>query len=109
MALGTGKELIAKALHHASRRARGPFVAVNCGALPEPLLESELFGHVRGSFTGAVADKKGLFEEATQGTLLLDEIAETPPAIQVKLLRALQEREIRRVGATKPITVNPRV
>ncbi len=106
---GTGKELVARLIHERSSRAKGPFVAVNCGALPEPLLESELFGHVRGSFTGAVADKKGLFEEATQGTLLLDEIAETPPAIQVKLLRALQEREIRRVGATKSIKVNPRV
>ena len=106
---GTGKELMARFIHDQSPRAKGPFVAINCGALPEPLLESELFGHVRGSFTGAVSDKKGLFEEANHGTLLLDEIAETPPAIQVKLLRALQEREIRRVGATTPIKVDVRV
>jgi len=106
---GTGKELVARLLHERSRRAKGPFVAVNCGALPEPLLESELFGHVRGAFTGAVADKKGLFEEAGHGTLLLDEIAEAPPAIQVKLLRALQEREIRRVGATTSVAVDVRV
>lgn len=84
-------------------------MAINCGALPEPLLESELFGHVRGSFTGAVSDKKGLFEQANHGTLLLDEIAETSPAIQVKLLRCLQEHEIRRVGATTPIKVDVRV
>src|SRR3990170_3463717 len=102
-------ERVARLLHERSRRAKGPFVAVNCGALPEPLLESELFGHVRGAFTGAVADKKGLFEEASHGTLLLDEIAEAPPAIQVKLLRALQEREIRRVGATTSVRVDVRV
>ncbi|OGK85001.1 MAG: hypothetical protein A2X53_13750 [Candidatus Rokubacteria bacterium GWA2_70_23] len=106
---GTGKELVARYIHERSRRAKGPFVAINCGALPEPLLESELFGHMRGSFTGAVADKKGLFEEAGRGTLLLDEIAEAPPAIQVKLLRALQEREIRRVGATISVRVDVRV
>ncbi len=106
---GTGKELMARFIHERSQRAKGSFVAINCGALPEPLLESELFGHVRGSFTGAVSDKKGLFEEANHGTLLLDEIAETSPAIQVKLLRALQEREIRRVGATTPVKVDVRV
>ncbi len=106
---GTGKELVARFLHERSRRAKGPFVAINCGALPEPLLESELFGHVRGAFTGAVTDKKGLFEAASHGTLLLDEIAETPPAIQVKLLRALQEREIRRVGATTSIGTDVRI
>jgi two-component system response regulator PilR (NtrC family) len=84
-------------------------VAISCPAIPEPLIESELFGHLRGSFTGAVSDKKGLFEGANRGTLLLDEIAETPPAIQAKLLRALQEREIRRVGATTPVKVDVRV
>jgi DNA-binding NtrC family response regulator len=106
---GTGKELIAKAIHHASPRARGPFVAVNCGAVPETLLESELFGHVKGAFTGAAAAKKGLFEEAHQGTLFLDEIGEMTPTLQVKVLRALQDGEIRAVGSTQPITVDVRV
>ncbi|MGH7323425.1 MAG: sigma-54-dependent transcriptional regulator [Candidatus Rokuibacteriota bacterium] len=106
---GTGKELIAKAIHHASQRARGPFVAVNCGAVPESLLESELFGHVKGAFTGAAVAKKGLFEEAHQGTLFLDEIGEMTPALQVKVLRALQDGEIRPVGSTQPITVDVRV
>jgi two-component system, NtrC family, response regulator HydG len=106
---GTGKELIAKAIHHASARAREPFVAVNCGALPESLLESELFGHVRGAFTGASMGKKGLFEEAHRGTLFLDEIGEMTPALQVKLLRALQDGEIRSVGSTQSITVDARV
>jgi len=106
---GTGKELIAKALHHASRRTRGPFVAVNCGAVPETLLESELFGHVRGAFTGATGAKKGLFEEAHDGTLFLDEIGEMTPALQVKVLRALQDGEIRAVGSTQASTVDVRV
>ncbi len=106
---GTGKEVIAKAVHHASPRAKRPFVAVNCGAVPEPLLESELFGFTRGAFTGAVASKLGLFEEAHGGTLLLDEIAEMPAALQVKLLRVLQSGEIRRLGATQVATIDVRV
>jgi DNA-binding NtrC family response regulator len=106
---GTGKEVIAKAVHHASARATRPFVAVNCGAVPEPLLESELFGYMRGAFTGAAGSKLGLFEEADGGTLFLDEIAEMPPALQVKLLRALQSGEIRRLGATQATTIDVRV
>src|SRR5499433_203798 len=106
---GTGKELIAKALHHASKRADGRFVAINCGALPETLLESELFGYVKGAFTGAGANKKGLFEEAHRGTLFLDEIGEMAPGLQVKLLRALQSGEVRPVGSTQAITVDTRV
>jgi DNA-binding NtrC family response regulator len=106
---GTGKELIARAIHANSPRASRPFIAVNCGALAETLLEAELFGHTRGSFTGAVADKKGLFEEAEGGTLFLDEIGETSAALQVKMLRALQEGEIRRVGAAKSTRVDVRV
>jgi DNA-binding NtrC family response regulator len=106
---GTGKELVARSLHKHSPRADKPFVAVNCGALTETLLEAELFGHVRGSFTGAVSDRKGLWEEAEDGTLFLDEIGETSPAMQVKLLRALQEGEIRRVGASRTVRVNARV
>jgi DNA-binding NtrC family response regulator len=106
---GTGKELVARAVHKHSPRALRPFVAVNCGALTETLLEAELFGHVRGSFTGAVADRKGLWEEAEEGTLFLDEVGETSPAMQVKLLRALQEGEIRRVGASRTVRVNARV
>jgi DNA-binding NtrC family response regulator len=106
---GTGKEVIAKAVHHASARAARPFVAVNCGAVPETLLESELFGYMRGAFTGATVNKLGLFEEADGGTLFLDEIAEMPAALQVKLLRALQSGEVRRLGATQAATIDVRV
>ena len=106
---GTGKEVIAKAIHHASPRSQHAFVTVNCGALPEALLESEIFGHVRGAFTGATAHKKGLFEEADGGTFFLDEIGEMPASLQVKFLRALQEGEVRRVGANQAGTVNVRV
>jgi len=106
---GTGKELVARAIHHISPRISHPFVAVNCGALTETLLEAELFGHVRGAFTGAVNDRRGLWEEAEGGTLFLDEVGETSHAMQIKLLRALQEGEIRRVGASRTIRVNARV
>lgn len=106
---GSGKERIARLIHDESTRAAGPFIAVNCGAIAETLLESELFGHTRGSFTGAVADRAGLFEAANGGTLFLDEIAEVSPGMQVKLLRVLQEREIRRVGATKSCKVDVRI
>ena len=106
---GTGKELIARALHFNSPRRDNPFVAVNCGAIPADLLESELFGHVKGSFTDAVRDKKGLFEMAHTGTLFLDEIGELPLALQVKLLRALQEEEIRKVGGSTPTKVDVRI
>jgi len=104
---GTGKEMVARAIHDASRRARGPFVAVDCGAIADDLIESELFGHVRGAFTGAAGDRRGLFEEADGGTLFLDEIGEMPLQSQPKLLRALETRQVRRVGAnaTKPIDV----
>ena len=106
---GTGKELVARAIHAKSPRATKPFVAINCGALPESILESELFGHERGSFTGASATKRGLFEEAKGGTLFLDEIGEIGPKMQVQLLRVLQEGEIRRVGAAETIKVDVRV
>jgi two-component system response regulator AtoC len=106
---GTGKELIARAVHSSSSRSRGPFVAVNCGAIPETLLESELFGHRRGAFTDAHADKPGLFSEAEGGTLLLDEIGELPLNLQVKLLRTLQEGTVRRLGDTKDLKIDVRI
>lgn len=106
---GTGKELIARALHHHAGGRKGPFVSVNCGALVETLLESELFGHRKGSFTGADSDRRGLFETATGGTLFLDEITETSSNLQVKLLRAIQEREVVPVGGTAPVNVDVRI
>jgi two-component system response regulator AtoC len=106
---GTGKELVAKAIHFNSDRSNQPFIPVNCGAIPENLLESELFGHTKGSFTNAVRTKKGLFEEADGGTMFLDEIGELPLQLQVKLLRVLQDGEIRRIGDSKPIIINVRI
>jgi DNA-binding NtrC family response regulator len=106
---GTGKELVARALHFNSRRQFAPFVPINCSALPENLLESELFGHRRGAFTGALNDKKGLFQEADGGTIFLDEIGSMPPILQSRLLRVLQEKEVRRVGDNTPVYVNVRV
>jgi sigma-54 dependent transcriptional regulator, acetoin dehydrogenase operon transcriptional activator AcoR len=106
---GTGKELVAAAIHHESYRSGGPFVPVNCGALPDGLLESELFGHVRGAFSGAIRDKKGRFELAHGGTIFLDEVSELPKPMQVKMLRVLQESTFERVGGEKTITVNVRV
>jgi two-component system, NtrC family, response regulator AtoC len=106
---GTGKELVARAIHLNSSRYDQPFITINCTSIPETLLESELFGHVKGAFTGAIANKTGLFEEATGGTVLLDEIGDISPAMQVKLLRVLQEKEIRKVGDNKPVPVNVRI
>jgi len=106
---GTGKEMVARALHYHSDRSQGPFIPVNSGAIPENLLESELFGHAKGAFTDAIRTKKGLFEEADGGTLFLDEIGELPAHLQVKLLRALQEGEIRRIGESKPIQIDVRI
>jgi two-component system, NtrC family, response regulator AtoC len=106
---GTGKELVAKAIHHNGPRASQRFFAVNCGALAESLLETELFGHVRGSFTGAVENKRGILEEASGGTVFLDELSEMSPALQVKLLRAIEEQEVRRIGSNQPVKVDLRI
>jgi transcriptional regulator with PAS, ATPase and Fis domain len=106
---GTGKELVAAAIHRLSSRVKGPFIPVNCSAIPPDLLESEFFGHVRGAFSGAVADALGLFRSANEGTIFLDEIAELPPTLQVKLLRVLQEMQVRPVGSTRAYPVDVRV
>ena len=106
---GTGKEIIANAIHNLSHRAEGPLIKVNCGAIPETLVDSELFGHEKGAFTGAIEQKRGRFERAQGGTIFLDEVSELPPQVQVRLLRVLQEKEIERVGGTKPIKVDARI
>jgi two-component system NtrC family response regulator len=106
---GTGKELVAKAIHFNSPRRDRPFIVINCGAIPKELLESELFGHTKGSFTGALSNKQGKIEMADQGSLFLDEIGEMPLDLQVKLLRLIQEREIERIGAAAPTKVNVRI
>jgi two-component system response regulator PilR (NtrC family) len=106
---GTGKELVARAIHMASGRRNGPFISVNCGAVPETLMEAELFGHVKGAFTGAVAASEGLFAAANGGTLFLDEITEIAPSLQVKLLRVIQERQVRRIGDVRDVAVDVRL
>ncbi|MYB01845.1 sigma-54 factor interaction domain-containing protein, partial [Candidatus Poribacteria bacterium] len=106
---GTGKELVAKSIHDNSPRKTGPFVAINCAAIPAELIESELFGHERGAFTGATKQRIGKFEQANTGTLFLDEIGDMPPTLQAKLLRVLEEREFQRIGGTKTIAIDIRV